>query len=203
MKIYCKINNFLPKHTVFYEVMIKIVGKPIDSSISEESRIVTSVYHSPAGELVLGSIGDFLCLCDWPTRKDSLRVWNRLRRNLGAVSEAGESAVTSEASRQLDEYFAGKRHEFDLPLLLAGTDFQIKIWYELTGIIYGETASYSEIAGNIGSAGSVRAVAAATGANALSIFVPCHRVLGIGGALTGYAGGLDAKRNLLSLETRV
>jgi len=173
--------------------MIKTVGKPIDSSISEENRIVTSVYHSPAGELVLGSIGDFLCLCDWHTRKDSLRVWNRLRRNLGAVSEAGESAVTSEASRQLDEYFAGKRHEFDLPLLLAGTDFQIKVWCEIIGITYGETASYSEIAGNIGSAGSVRAAAAATGANALSILVPCHRVLGTGGALTGYAGGLEAK----------
>ena len=70
--------------------MIKTVGKPIDSSISEENRIVTSVYHSPAGELVLGSIGDFLCLCDWHARgKIPLRVWNRLRRNLGAVSGPG------------------------------------------------------------------------------------------------------------------
>ena len=86
---------------------------------------------------------------------------------------------------------------------MAGTDFQIKVWCEIIGITYGETASYSEIAGNIGSAGSVRAAAAATGANALSILVPCHRVLGTGGALTGYAGGLEAKRSLLSLETKI
>lgn len=160
-------------------------------------------YEAPCGSLLLGALSGKLCLCDWRARSGREIIDRRLRTRLGAVMEYGPSDATIHAAHMLDGYFDGTLRVLDVPLLLAGTDFQIKIWYELTGIIYGETASYSEIAGNIGSAGSVRAVAAATGANALSIFVPCHRVLGIGGALTGYAGGLDAKRNLLSLETRV
>ncbi len=136
--------------------MIKTVGKPIDSSISEENRIVTSVYHSPGRRTRTGFDWRLpVCLCDWHAEKIPYAYGIVSGENLGAVSEAGESAVTSEASRQLDEYFAGKRHEFDLPLLLAGTDFQIKVWCEIIGITYGETASYSEIAGNIGSAGEV------------------------------------------------
>lgn len=160
-------------------------------------------YEAPCGSLLLGALSGKLCLCDWRARSGREIIDRRLRTRLGAVMEYGPSDATIHAAHMLDGYFDGTLRVLDVPLLLAGTDFQIKVWCEIIGITYGETASYSEIAGNIGSAGSVRAAAAATGANALSILVPCHRVLGTGGALTGYAGGLEAKRSLLSLETKI
>lgn len=111
-----------------------------------------------------------------------------------------ELSVIDAAARQLDEYFRGKRKSFDIPLLTVGTDFQKKVWRLLASIPYGSTASYSELSNLLGCPGAVRAVANANGANAISIFIPCHRVIGSDGSLTGYAGGLDAKRFLLDLE---
>jgi len=105
------------------------------------------------------------------------------------------------AEQQLIEYFAGTRTAFDLPLASDGTEFQKKVWAELTRIPYGETASYGEIARRLGYApGISRAVGAANGANPIPIVVPCHRVIGSNGSLTGYAGGLERKRTLLQLE---
>jgi len=104
------------------------------------------------------------------------------------------------AVSQLEEYFSGQRREFTVPLEFAGTEFQCRVWSELKKIPYGETVSYAELARRIGNPAAVRAVAAAVGANPISIFVPCHRVVGSDGSLTGYAGGLDAKRLLLDLE---
>ena len=101
---------------------------------------------------------------------------------------------------ELSEYFAGKRKEFDLPLLFVGTDFQKKVWEGLCKIPYGETVSYGAQAERLGCPKAVRAVATANGANAIAVFVPCHRVVGSDGSMTGYAGGLDVKRFLLSLE---
>ncbi len=114
--------------------------------------------------------------------------------------EEGTSAVTEEAARQLDEYFARQRREFDVPLLLVGTDFQKTVWRELLKIPFGVTFSYGDMARRIGKPGAVRAVANANGANSISVFVPCHRVIGSDNSLTGYGGGLDAKRMLLELE---
>lgn len=106
-----------------------------------------------------------------------------------------------EAAAQLDDWFAGHRAAFDLPLdLSAGTDFQQQIWHALLGIPRGQTRSYRDLAQTIGRTQAVRAVGAAVGRNPLSIIVPCHRVLGSDGSLTGYAGGLDRKRALLGLE---
>ena len=102
--------------------------------------------------------------------------------------------------RELDEYFRGERREFDIPLLLAGSDFQKRVWQQLPSIPYGQTASYGELAAAIGSPRSVRAVANANGANAISIILPCHRIIGSDGSLTGYGGGLRAKQYLLDLE---
>ena len=102
--------------------------------------------------------------------------------------------------RELDEYFRGERREFDIPLLLAGSDFQKRVWQQLPRIPYGQTVSYGELAAAIGSPKSVRAVANANGANAISIILPCHRVIGSDGRLTGYGGGLRAKQYLLDLE---
>lgn len=119
------------------------------------------------------------------------------------TADNGESVpVLVEARRQLEEYFAGDRHEFDLPLAGVGTDFQQRVWAELREIPFGETASYGEIAGRLGMPpGASRAVGLANGSNPLAIVVPCHRVIGADGSLTGYAGGLDRKRFLLGLES--
>ena len=100
----------------------------------------------------------------------------------------------------MDEYFLKRRKHFDIPLLFAGTDFQKQVWQSLLTIPYGQTLSYGALAANIGCPKAVRAVANANGANALSIFVPCHRVIGGNRSLTGYGGGVEAKRFLLDLE---
>jgi methylated-DNA-[protein]-cysteine S-methyltransferase len=136
----------------------------------------------------------------WAAGKNRDSVERRLGRLLGARFEEGTSEVIEEAARQLDEYFAGRRTRFSVPLLFAGTDFQRDVWNGLSNIPYGTTLSYGELAARLGVPGAVRAVANANGANALSIFAPCHRVIGSDGSLTGYGGGLPAKRALLELE---
>lgn len=120
-----------------------------------------------------------------------------------AVPEAcGDAEVLEDAERQLAEYFRGERRAFDLPLRLKGTPFQLKDWEALKGIPYGETATYGEIARRIGQPKACRAVGMANNKNPISIIVPCHRVIGSGGKLTGYGGGLEAKRMLLELERK-
>ncbi|GAA2076579.1 methylated-DNA--[protein]-cysteine S-methyltransferase [Aeromicrobium halocynthiae] len=115
--------------------------------------------------------------------------------------DRAEDAVLDAAEQQLQEYFAGVRREFDLPLASDGTEFQRKVWSEVRRIPYGETASYGDIARRLGyEPGISRAVGAANGANPLPVVVPCHRVVGSDGSLTGYAGGPDRKRILLELE---
>lgn len=157
-------------------------------------------YHSPCGDLMLGSLEDKLCLCDWALERRRDGIDRRLRKVLQAGYEEKASDVTQEAVRQLEEYFNGKRTMFDVPLLFAGTDFQKRVWHKLLEIPYGTTLSYGELAAQLDMPQAVRAVANANGANAISIFVPCHRVIGSNHSLTGYAGGLDAKKRLLDLE---
>ncbi len=168
--------------------------------MKKTTTIVCRIYGSPCGELLLGSIEGKLCLCNWTDGKKRGRDERRLERLLDARLKEGTSEVTCEAARQLDEYFAGARTEFSVPLLFAGTDFQKAVWNELLNIPYGETISYGTMAARLGSPKAVRAVANANGANPLSIFAPCHRVIGSDGTLTGYGGGLPAKRALLEHE---
>lgn len=111
-----------------------------------------------------------------------------------------EDQKVKEVFKQLQEYFSRERKEFDLPLEIIGTDFQKKVWNELTKIPYGETISYGELANRMGDKNLMRAVAAANGANPIPIIIPCHRVIGADGSLTGYGGGLDVKKKLLELE---
>jgi methylated-DNA-[protein]-cysteine S-methyltransferase len=119
----------------------------------------------------------------------------------GAASGASDAATALDTwATQLREYFAGERTAFDLPLNARGNAFEQRVWAELARIPYGETASYAEIARRIGRPGAARAVGHANGRNPIAIVVPCHRVIGSDGSLTGYAGGLDAKRALLALE---
>ena len=151
--------------------------------------------------MILGSCGDRLCLCDWTVEPHHERVRRRLSRLLGAEFTEGTSAVIETAEARLDEYFASERREFNVPLMFAGTEFQKTVWNELLLIPHGRTTTYGELARRIGRPAAVRAIANAVGSNALSILVPCHRVIGSDGTLTGYAGGLPAKRHLLALET--
>lgn len=111
--------------------------------------------------------------------------------------------IFRETYAQLREYFAGRRREFDIQLLLQGTPFQMRVWSALRDIAFGAVVSYGELAGRIGSPRAVRAVGAAVGRNPISVIVPCHRVIGSTGSLTGYAGGLERKRALLELEAAV
>ena len=171
--------------------------------MKEKNRIITRKYESPCGTLMLGSFGDKLCLCDWQVEKHRDHVDNRLRRLLDAEFLDGTSAVIDTAIAQLDEYFAGTRQEFNVPVLFAGTDFQKKVWNALLTIPFGNTVSYREIGRRIGMPKAVRAVANANGANSISIFVPCHRVIGNDNTLTGYGGGLAAKEFLLKLEKAI
>ena len=114
-----------------------------------------------------------------------------------------ETSLLREAARQLNEYFAGRRQVFDLPLRPTGTPFQQKIWQALQTIPYGQTRSYQEIAGQIGNFKACRAVGYANHNNPIAIIIPCHRVIGKSGRLTGYAGGLELKERLLRLEQGV
>lgn len=167
----------------------------------EKNRFITVMpYQSPCGTLLLGSIDDRLCLCDWQVEKPHDKVMPRLRRILGAELTEGNSAVLSETASQLDLYFAGSLTEFSIPLLTVGSDFQKRVWNELMKVPYGTTLSYSELSRRLGSPSAVRAVANANGANALSIVIPCHRIIGANRTLTGYGGGLPIKKFLLDLE---
>ena len=122
------------------------------------------------------------------------------RVRLTNLRESRAHPVLIEAERQLRDYFAGNRQAFDLKLDFVGTDFQKKVWNALLAIPYGQTRSYADIANTVGNSRAARAVGAANGKNPISIIAPCHRVVGSDGHLVGYAGGLAAKRYLLTLE---
>ena len=158
-------------------------------------------YHlSPCGELLLASVGDELCLCDWKAQPCAERNMRRLERLLGAQFREQSSPVLERTKIELDEYFAGRRTSFDIPLRHVGTPFQISVWKVLQEIPYGETRTYLEIARKVNNLKGVRAVAQAIGANGIGILIPCHRVIGSDRSLTGFAGGLAAKRTLLRIE---
>lgn len=168
-----------------------------------KQTVCVQYYSSPCGEIILASIGDKLCLCDWSDKPCAERNKRRLVRMLGAELREEPSEVLLRTKAQLDEYFAGGRKSFDIPLLPVGTDFQKRVWQALLEIPFGETRTYKEIAMRVNNPRGVRAVAQAIGANGISIFIPCHRVVGSDRSLTGFAGGLEAKRILLELESRI
>ncbi|MDE6861048.1 MAG: methylated-DNA--[protein]-cysteine S-methyltransferase [Duncaniella sp.] len=163
--------------------------------------IIIKYYDSPCGRLMLGSFGNCLCLCDWLSGKTNERIHARIIKQLRAEFSEGTSACLDMATSQLNEYFAGKRRDFDVPLLSIGTEFQKYVWKKLMDVPYGATESYGALAMRVGTPSAVRAVANANGANPISIFVPCHRIIGSNGSLTGYGGGLAVKQFLIRLES--
>jgi len=146
---------------------------------------------SPLGTLTLESDGQSLI---------RIRLPEEEYENDPAVDRVRKPAMFKEAATQLASYFRGKRKTFDLPLAPAGTSFQNDVWNELQKIPHGETITYAELADRVGRKGSYRAVGAANGRNPLPIVIPCHRVIGSNGKLTGYAGGIEAKKTLLEIE---
>ena len=150
---------------------------------------------SPVGQLQLVAHDHALVAVKWDNEDPK-----RLR--LASLSEHVTHPVLLKTEQQLREYFQGQRQVFDLPLDLDGTLFQQQVWQALQHIPYGQTRSYKEIAEQIGNVKAVRAVGAANGKNPISIIVPCHRVIGASGKLVGFAGGLDYKQTLLSLESK-
>ncbi len=162
--------------------------------------IYTLSYKSPAGEMLLGSYKDQLCLADWRYRKMRQRVDARLQAFLKTDFKPGDNEILRNTAKQLDEYFHEGRRQFDVPLKLCGSDFQQRVWQQLLQVPYGITETYLGLSRKLGDEKAIRAVASANGANAISVMVPCHRIVGSDGSLTGYAGGLEAKRKLLRLE---
>jgi methylated-DNA-[protein]-cysteine S-methyltransferase len=148
---------------------------------------------SPIGKLKLVASDKGLAAVLW-------EVENPRRVRLGDLVEDANHPILREAERQLGEYFAGKRESFSLPLDMRGTRFQNQVWEALLGIPFGETRSYGQLANQLGNPKATRAVGAANGRNPIAIVVPCHRVIGFSGKLTGFAGGLEAKAHLLELE---
>lgn len=157
-------------------------------------------YASPCGRLILASVGNELCLCDWLEQPCAVRNKQRLARILNAEFTTNPSVVLEQTRAELEEYFSGERKTFDIPLHPVGTDFQKQVWQALLDIPYGQTRSYKEIAQVVNNLKGVRAVAGAIGANGISILIPCHRVIGANHSLTGFAGGIEAKRRLLEIE---
>ena len=159
----------------------------------KDSPMIYDRIDSPIGPITLVGDGESLRLVGLPDSRHPLSMRPEWLRSPRAFVEA---------RRQFDAYFAGELSEFDLPLAAQGTEFQQRVWKALRTIPYATTISYAELARRIGNPKASRAVGLANGANPLSIIVPCHRVIGANGALTGYGGGLKAKQILLDLERR-
>ncbi len=164
------------------------------------TRVVVNRLTTPLGPMVAAANDEALCLLEFAERRMLATQIDRISRHLGAHFVPGDSAVLARTQTQLDEYFSGHRQRFDVPLALPGTEFQRAVWTELRTIPHGATRSYAEQARAIGRPTAVRAVGRANGDNRIAIIVPCHRVVGAGGELTGYGGLLWRKRALLALE---
>lgn len=164
------------------------------------NQVHIQYYKNNYAEFIIGSFENKLCLLDFRYRKMRKAVDKRIKKGLNAEYVEMDDEVLKRTRTQLDEYFNLKRKEFDIPLLTIGTDFQKSVWRALMKLPFGATSTYLQLAKEIGNEKAVRAVANANGANSISIIIPCHRVIGTNGELTGYAGGLPLKKRLLKLE---
>lgn len=169
--------------------------------MNTNKKIQTQIYQSPCGNLIIGSFEGKLCICDWLKEKHRNTTDHKLQRTFNAAFVNEASEITDKAIMELNEYFSKKRKIFDLPLLFVGTEFQKAVWNAILDVQFGETQSYAWIAKKIGNPKAIRAVGLANGANNISIFAPCHRIIGSNNTLTGYGGGLEIKRFLLNLES--
>ncbi len=183
----------------FGETFKSITGFPPNKSRSGRLITVTRIL-TPLGPMLAGAVDDGIVLLEFIDRRMIETQFKRLGHHLNAAFVPGEHPLFDPLNRQLNEYFDGKRQQFDIPLVLPGTPFQQAVWKALQTIPYGTTRSYQEQAEMLGRPEAVRAVARANGDNRIGIIIPCHRVIGKNGKLTGYGGGLWRKQHLLDLE---
>lgn len=165
-------------------------------------KILIHDFKSPIGDLLIGIYKDQLCLLDYTYRKQRQRIDQRLQKYFNTDYQKDTHPLMKKVKEDIFAYLAGDLQEFHLPLLTAGTPFQQKVWDALLEIPCGERLTYLELAQKVGDVKAVRAVAGANGANAISIIIPCHRVVASNGGLGGYAGGLTTKKKLLLLEQK-
>ncbi len=174
-------------------------GIPDDQA---QATIKISQLITPLGIMLAGATDDGICLLEFNDRQELNKELEDLKRLLGALFVEGKNAHILQLEQELKEYFKGKRKHFDVSLITPGTDFQMEVWKNLRDIPYGETISYLQQSEKMGSPDAIRAIAHANGCNRISIVIPCHRVIGKTGKLTGYGGGVDRKRWLLIHENQ-
>jgi AraC family transcriptional regulator of adaptative response/methylated-DNA-[protein]-cysteine methyltransferase len=194
-------DNGFESLSAFYDVFRRVV----DSTPARARATVTVGFTrltTPLGPMVAAATDSALCLLEFVDRRGLERELAQLGRELGGPVIPGRSPLLDQTTRELEEYFAGRRTQFEIPLRTGGSDFQRRVWQALTRIPYGETRSYGDMAAELGRPGAARALGHANGLNRASIVVPCHRVIGADGALTGYGGGLWRKQWLLDHERR-
>lgn len=162
--------------------------------------VVADTVATPLGRMVAAATPDALCLLEFADRPMLRTQLGRIRRHFGKDVAPGRNRWIDQAEQELAEYFEGTRQGFTVPLATPGTPFQERVWNALRGIPYGRTWSYRELAAATGNPAAVRAVGKANGDNRIAVILPCHRVIGADGALTGYGGGLWRKEDLLALE---
>ncbi len=164
------------------------------------ASIVSYHIQTPLGPMVLGSIEDKICFLEFYLPERYQEMSGKIRKTYDAELVEGSNSVIEQAEKELQEYFSGTRKVFTVPLDLRGSEFELKVWNQLLKIPYGQVCSYSDIAKRIRNLQSIRAVGGANHNNPIAIIVPCHRVVGKNGSLTGYGGGLEKKKFLLELE---
>lgn len=169
-----------------------------ESMLSEP--IIYEIVESPVGEFIAGATENGCCLFEFYDRGGMERIRARMTKRYNREMKEGSNPLLKEIQKQSDEYFAGKRKDFDLPIDQKGTVFEKSVWNALMKIPYGATRSYGEVAEELGKPGAARAVGRANGLNYIPIIIPCHRVIDGNGNLHGYGGGLWRKRWLLEHE---
>lgn len=187
-------------HSGFRDAFTRVFGSAPGRSRSEGERIVIRMIESPLGPLLAGASDAGICLLEFTDRRMLETNLATIRSRIRCPIVPGEHGHLKQLQAELSEYFAGGRRQFSVPLASAGTEFQEQVWQALREIPFGETIPYDELARRVGRPTAQRAVANANGQNRIGILIPCHRVIGKDGSLTGYGGGLWRKRLLLELE---
>lgn len=183
----------------FREAFARLFDEPPGRSRTSDSILLTRVL-TPLGPMVTAAVDEGICLLEFADRRMLETQIKRIRQRLGGKLVPGGNEHTARLEEELERYFAGELREFSVPLVSSGTEFQEACWSYLRSIPYGDTRSYADEARALHRPGATRAVGRANGDNRSSILIPCHRVLGSNGRLTGYGGGLWRKRFLLDHE---
>lgn len=183
----------------FNETFKSVIGST-PSQINNQPIVTVAQITTPLGPMYAGASDKGICLLEFNDRKALHKQLVKVQQTLKAIFVPGEHEYLQKLQQQLDEYFAGNRRQFDLPLQLVGSDFQQQAWRALQQIPYAETRSYQQQAEAIKNPSAIRAIASANAANAIAIIIPCHRVIAKSGSMAGYAGGIWRKQYLLNLE---